>query len=436
MAIEGLAQVTAPPYDVISPKRQDELYERSPFNIVRMILGKEHVDDDEYNNKYQRAASFLKDWKSSGALMDDPGKNFYIYQQEYKTPDKKTRVRTGFFAAIRLERPGKGNIHAHEHTFEGPKADRLKLLRSTHCNLSPIFCLYSDPSRESDKLLEEVLSQGPPRMELTDDEKVTHRLWLISDMARIKRLSALLQDKAFFIADGHHRYETALNYYEEMKDAKPNRKDKASPYAYTLSFLMNCEAPGLEILPTHRVLSGELGVDVEQEEILEDLEEFFDLKPVKVNLKKADSEGAALCKKIETLGKKTSAFALVFPGGRGFILTLKPKSGLEEELPEDLHRDVAVLDVSIMHEYIIPRIWIGNPEMELDDLDIFYLKDAGEALRMLGAPTYACAVFLMNAPTMEHVRRIASQNLRMPHKSTYFYPKLLTGLVLRDHSVT
>jgi uncharacterized protein (DUF1015 family) len=139
----------APPYDVISPDMQEALYQKSPFNVVRMILGKEERGDDEYNNKYERAASFLREWKDNGQLIDDPGKFFYIYQQEFRTADQAVHVRTGIFAAIQLEGAGKGKILAHEHTFSGPKADRLKLLRSTRCNLSPIFCLYSDPAKES-----------------------------------------------------------------------------------------------------------------------------------------------------------------------------------------------------------------------------------------------------------------------------------------------
>lgn len=433
-AIESLDKVTAPPYDVITPEMQDDLYEKSKFNIVRIILGKEQIDDDEYNNKYQRAASNLKDWRTSGVLMDDSGRHFYIYQQEYVAADGSTIIRSGFFAAIRLEAPGKGSIHAHEHTFEGPKADRLKLLRTTQCNLSPIFCLYSDPKKATDAILENTMNAAKPRMELTDNDGVIHRLWVMESNEEMKALSALLQESPFFIADGHHRYETAVNYFREMKTPGALKPGEKRPYTHTLSFLTNCEAEGLQILPTHRVLSRDLGEGVDQEEILEDLAEFFHVIPVKVDVNKAETEGMRLITELQKLGAKGSAYCMILPGGKGYFISLKDEADLKDELPEDMHEDVASLDVSILHDYIISKIWVGNPEIELDDEDVFYVKDSTAALQMLAAPTYASAVFLTNAPTMEQVRTIATQNLRMPHKSTYFYPKLITGMVLRDHS--
>ncbi|HUT24403.1 MAG TPA: DUF1015 domain-containing protein [Sumerlaeia bacterium] len=433
-AIEDLSAVMAPPYDVITPEMQKEMYERSPHNIVRLILGKEQVDDDEYNNKYQRAGSYLREWKGNGTLIDDPCKNFYVYQQEFRTPDKKMHVRTGFFAAVLLEDPDKGMVRAHEHTFEGPKADRLKLLRSTHCNLSPIFCLYSDPGKETDALLASVTAEEPPRTELTDSDRATHRLWLMPNAAKVKKLSSMLQDTEFLIADGHHRYETALQYCREMRSKGEGEKAEAASYAYAMTFLTNCESEGLVILPTHRVLSRELGEGVEHDEVVEDLSQFFDLQPRQVDLKKTASEGVRLCAEIEDLGRRTNAFALVLPGGRGYLLSLKPNVDPASEMREDVPAAIAKLDVSILHEYILAKVWVGNPEIELDDRDIEYVKDPGAALKMLGPPTFASGVFLMNQPSMEEVREITSQNLRMPHKTTYFYPKLLSGMVLRDLS--
>ncbi len=434
-AVGDLSKVMAPPYDVISPEMQEALYQKSPYNVVRMILGKEEMGDDEYNNKYERAASFLREWKNNGLLIDDPGKFFYIYQQEFQTADKAVHVRTGIFAAIQLEGAGKGKILAHEHTFSGPKADRLKLLRSTRCNLSPIFCLYSDPEKESDRLIEEVVKKDAPRIELKDDEGVIHRLWLMSDPIKVKSLAKRLQDLPFFIADGHHRYETAVTYCQEMKNSREaEERRKTQPWSHTLSFLTNCEADGLLILPTHRVLSAELGADIDHAEILEDLACFFDVTPFQVNLKQPETEGVRIEKELREKGQGSTAFAMVLPGGKGYYLRLKKDANLREELVDpDTHEEVAQLDVTVLHQYILPQVWIGNPEMELDDQDIFYVKDSAKSLAMLGAPTHASAVFLMNPPTMEQVRNIASHNLRMPHKSTYFYPKLLTGMVLRDH---
>ena len=433
-AVENLAGVMAPPYDIISPSMQEALYQLSPFNIVRLILGKDQVDDDEYNNKYQRAASFLKDWRSKGIVIDDPCKNFYVYQQEFRMPDNKVRVRTGFFAAILIEDPEKGMIHGHERTFEGPKADRLKLLRSTNCNLSPIFCLYDDPQKYSDDLLRAITEKEPSRTDLTDDEGVRHRLWVLSNSSKVKQLSAMMQNRKFFIADGHHRYETAVQYCMEKAMAQGLRKNDHPSYTYVFSFLMNSNSDGLVILPTHRVLSKEFGEGVNHAEVMQDLEEFFEVIPLHVDLKKAQSEGERITREIETSAAKSTTFAMVLPGGKGCLLRLKTDKPIRDEMRSSPPPVIAKLDVSVLHEYIIPKIWIGNPEVELDDQDVFYVRGADEALTMLGHPTFASAVFLMNAPCVEQVQEIASLKLRMPHKTTYFYPKLLTGMVLRDLS--
>jgi uncharacterized protein (DUF1015 family) len=433
-AVDRLDAVVAPPYDVISPEKQEELYQANPCNIVRVDLGKDQVDDDEYRNKYQRAASLLKEWKSNGVLIDDPCKNFYIYQQEYQA-NKKTFKRTGFFAAIKVEDPEKGRIRGHEQTFEGPKEDRLKLMRATHYNLSPIFCLYPDEARETDALLASVTEKEPPRVEITTPDEIVHRLWLLSNSAKVKQLSSLMQDMDFCIADGHHRYETAVRYALEQNRLLGKRKGEHPAYIYTMAFLTNMRDEGLQILPTHRVLSPELGEDVDLDEVVTDLKEYFDVVPTKVDMKKLPAEGARLVKKIEELGQKSTSFAMVLPGGKGYFLSLKKDSGIENEQPDSMEEDIAKLDVSILHQFIIAQVWVGNPEIELDDQDVYYVKDAGDALKMLAAPTSASAVFLMNPPKIEQVRAISMKRLRMPHKTTFFFPKLLTGLVMRDLSI-
>ncbi|HBF35169.1 TPA: hypothetical protein DDW35_11475, partial [Candidatus Sumerlaeota bacterium] len=376
---EDLATVMAPPYDVITPEMQEHLYNLAPHNFVRLDLGKEQVDDDEYSNKYQRAASLLKEWKSSGVLMDDPCKNFYIYQQEFKTPDKKTHIRTGFFSAVKLEELGKGKIHPHEYTFEAPKEDRLKLLRATHSNLSSIVYLYSDPEHATDEILNAITSKEAPRLEITTEDKVIHRLWLLSNSAKVKQLSALMQNKEFVIADGHHRYETAVRYAKEMNRLSTVKKGESPAYTYTMAFLVNSCSEGSLILPTHRVLSAELGENVDTAEVLEDLEEYFDVTPIKIDVKKPVAEGTRLMEKLESLAKKGTAFVMLLPGGKGYFLTLKPKTDIRSDMPEELSDEVAALDVSILHQYIIARLWVGNPEIELDDKDIFYEKDAAIA---------------------------------------------------------
>ena len=424
----------APPYDVITPQMQETLYQQSQYNIIHIDLGKDQVGDDEYNNKYHRAASYLKEWKSNGTLIDDPAKNFYIYQQEFTLPDGTTHKRNGFFAAVLIEDPKKGKIHGHEHTFQGPKADRLKLMRSTHANISPIFCVYSDPEQESDALLKSVIEKEAPRTEVKNMDGVTHRLWLLSNPQKVKQLSSIMQARNFYIADGHHRYETCLQYCTERLQAEGRKNGNCPPYTYTLAYLANYDSEGVVILPTHRVLSAELGEGVDYAEVMSDLEEFFSIKPLTVDLKNTAAESARILAEMVKMGAKGTTFAMVFPSGKGAFLTLKDGVDIAPEMIQENPPEIAKLDVSILHDYLIPKVWVGNPEIELDDQDVFYVRDAAEALDKLKAPVKASATFLMNSPTIEQVREVASKNLRMPHKTTYFYPKLLTGLVVRDHS--
>jgi uncharacterized protein (DUF1015 family) len=434
-AVEDVAKVMAPPYDVITPEQQNALYAASPYNVVRLILGKETPGDDEYNNKYHRAASFFQEWKREGVLINDPGKSLYVYQQEFTGSNGKRLVRTGVFAAVKVEDPAKGKIHAHEHTFEGPKADRLKLLRSTRCNLSAVFCLYSDPEHRTDAMYKKSMEKESPRIEITDDDGVVHRLWVVSEREEIRGISDLLQDKELFIADGHHRYETAVRYFQEMNHSGDCRKGDHPSYAYTLAYLSNWDSEGVEILPTHRVLSSDLEEGVDHEEVIEDLKQYFTVKPFKVDLKKmTPADVRNVTDTLEQMGKERTAIAMVLPGGKGYYLHLRPDADILSEMSSDIAEPVGRLDVSILHNYIIPTAWIGNPEMELDDQDVFYVKDAMVALGKLKSPVNASAVFLMNAPTKEQSLDIASANLRMPHKSTYFYPKLISGMVIRDHS--
>lgn len=426
-----ISRVVSPPYDVIDADLQEKLYEREAHNIVRVILGKQQREDDDYNNKYQRAASYLREWSGEGVLLNDSEKCFYVYRQQFTIPGGQELTRTGFFAAIRLEDPEKGNIRGHEHTFEGPKADRLNLTRATACNLGPIFCLYSEPERQTDEILAQA-SQGKPVYDFQADDGVRHSLWLLTDKPLVKRLSSLLQGNEFFIADGHHRYETAVRYAKEMSRLTGRTKGECPSYTYTLAFLTNCEAPGLQILPTHRLLSQELGEDVEREELLEDLQEYFKVREIKFDPRKAAQEGPRLLAEIEALRDKGTAFCLALPDGLALVLELRKDKSILEVMPEDKPEEVNRLDVSILHDYLISQLWVGNPEIELDDSDVFYVKDPAEAVAALCAPRHCSAAILMNPPRMDQVREIAGLGLRMPHKTTYFYPKLLTGLVLRD----
>ena len=432
--IGDLAEVLAPPYDCISPKLQDQLYQSNPRNYVRIILGKEVAGDDEFNNRYSRASNLLQEWRKDQTLIEDPKQAFYVCEQEYTNPTDGQRLkRKGFFGLVRIQAFGSGKIRAHEHTFKGPKADRYRLMRATQCNLCPIFVLYDDSDNVVGAQLDEIIGSGKALAEATDSEGTCHSMWSATAKEPLKQISEALRDKELLIADGHHRYEMALHYRNEVRRMS-GQKSGRQPSDYVMMYLVSMNDPGLRILPTHRGLADEAGVGVDLEEVLEDLKEHFKIEEVAVNPRKeAEASAAMLMAKIaEGAEKGRRSMAMVVRGGRAFILTLK-KGVKPEALLGDAHISpmVADLDVSLLHHHIIPNVWIGNPEIELDEGEVLYSRDATEALKML-TNRRACVVFLMNPPTMKQVTQVSNEGLRLPQKTTFFYPKVISGLVMRD----
>src|SRR5215831_10700434 len=249
----ALADVVAPPYDVIDPALQQALYDRSPYNVIRLILNKETPQDTDADNRYARAARSLRDWQAEGVLAQDSARGLYVYHQDFEAEGRRS-TRKGFLARVRLEPFGKGRIYAHEETMSGPKADRLKLFHATHMNLSPIFGLYPDEGGAVQKALDDVAGRALP-LEATDHLGVVSRLWPVSDQHAVSTVTGLMGPKPVFIADGHHRYETALHYLEERRGAGEVRDDEAAAN-FILMMLVSMSDPGLVILPTHRLISG------------------------------------------------------------------------------------------------------------------------------------------------------------------------------------
>ncbi|MGI8908303.1 MAG: DUF1015 domain-containing protein [Candidatus Sumerlaeaceae bacterium] len=428
--IGNLSKVLAPPYDIISPELQDELHQRHPNNVVRMELGRDERDDDGFSNKYTRAANTLGTWRSDGILIEDERPSFYLYEQQFKTADGQVKKRRGFFALVKLEDYKSGAIRAHETTMSGPKVDRLKLLRATHANFSPVFVLYNDPNEEVLKLLSQRMSEKPWE-EVVDDDTVTHRLWVVQKKDFLIELRELLKSRQLFIADGHHRYETALKYRDEMRE-ETGKKDGKQPFDYMMMFLTSAEQDGLVILPTHRALTRSFLNQVDMREAVEELKENFDLAKDKVDLEKPEAEAKRLLDKLQTAGKKSHSFAMVLGDGTVFFVTLKkgvnPTEMIDEE---DIDDRVKNIDVAILHYYIINYVMAGNPEFELDDDECYYIRDAMRVLELLKQKKAALG-FLLNASPLEEVMRIVSAGIRMPHKSTYFHPKIITGLVIRN----
>ncbi len=430
-----LRLVTSPPYDVITKERRDYYFKLNDYNVIRLILDKDMPGDDEYNNKYTRAASYLKSWKRDGILVDDLRPNLYFYEQEFTGPAGQKLTRQGFFALVKLEDYKAKKIFPHEKTKSAPKEDRLKLLRSTYCNLCSVFVLYSDPQKETEAVFNEVKKSYKYWGKFTDDENVTHTLWTVGKKDIIERMCKFMSDKQLIIADGHHRYETALRYQKEMCEIT-GKTDGEQPFDYITMYLTSMESEGLVILPTHRMLHQDLCRDVNIADVLDELAVNLQLIDTKVKFTDVNNAAREITMKLEELGKKNVAFALLLPNSRVIYLVLKPEVNLDELIDNDnFSQELKKLDVVILHHYILPQVWIGNPEVEIEDDDISYTHDVKEAIAQLRARKAGAAIIL-NPPNLENIKKIVLNGELMPPKTTYFYPKVVTGLVMRDMSIS
>jgi uncharacterized protein (DUF1015 family) len=385
----------APPYDIITPEYREELYNKSPYNIVRIDFGKAMDGDDERENKYVRARGYLEGWLKEGILTRSREPFFYSYEISYRIENSDRTLR-GFLGLVRLEELGKGSIHPHECTHSKPKKDRLELMRICGANISPIFSLYSSGEKKASAILSRA-GETPPFIEARDADGSVHRLREITDAGAIDTIRDELRDRPIFIADGHHRYETALEYRNEMR-AKEGASAGPRPYDYVLMFLANMADEGLTILPTHRLIR-EI-----PEDMLERLSAHFLIE--KVNVREITRRIA---------GRRHVLGYYAGRGEEGYILDYKGEdlSGIPPALAD--------LDVSILHELILGRL--------LHESDIAYEMDVSKCLQLVREGRYAAAFFL-NPTQVGDVEKVALSSLRMPPKSTYFYPKLLTGLVL------
>lgn len=405
-----LADVVAPPYDVIDAKLQDHLYNCSPHNIIRMELNREEASDTESENRYTRASRFLREWIRDGVLHADDQPAYYVYQQTFEV-EGKSYVRKGFFARIRLEPFGEGRIYPHEQTLAGPKADRLSLYKATGFNLSPIFGLYPDPDQSIQKAVEAGIQDSTP-LEATDHLGVVNRLWVVKDPKTHTVVQGLLADKAIFIADGHHRYETGLKYRDELA-ASGEISGPDDPANFCLMMLVGMSDPGLIILPTHRLVSGFTGITSDQ--LAERLTSEFEVTRV--------GTGENAChetwKTIEESGDQDLLGFGTVADGAWILARLRSDAAMDRLAPEH-SPDWRSLGVSILHELVLRD--------RLGDLG----KASCRYVHLLAdVAVKGCDIACLVPPArMDHVETIASNLETMPPKSTYFYPKLLSGLVL------
>ena len=395
--------VIAPPYDVIDDELRTELIAQSPYNVVEIDLPVDPEDGD----RYVHAAATLTRWREDGAVVQEDGPAFWALDQEYTAPDGSQQRRRGFFARVRVEDYGPGRIRPHERTHPGPKEDRLRLTRATKANLSPIFSLFPDADGAAAQILADTAT-GEPFATATDHEGTRNTLWRIGESDRIGHLEAALADAELLIADGHHRYETARVYAEEIGGEGPHR--------YALMLLCSLSDPGLLVFPTHRLLTGLKDDRGKQEAIRDTLMRDFEVEQVA----REQLEPSGPTDRVQ-LGYMDSFHR------QPYLLTLKDQSIADaalEGMPEPYRR----LDTAVL-EAIVLKGALGMSEDDISHLNgLGYSKSFDDALDAVETGRYD-AGFFMRATPVEQVREVADAGESMPPKSTYFYPKIPTGLV-------
>lgn len=423
--------VVTQPYDKITPDSQERYYAASPYNLVRLILGKREPEDTDQSNVYTRAANFFGDWRRQGIFLQDSQPSIYAYSQAFTVPGTKSEVeRRGFIALGKIEDYAAGVVFRHEQTLAKPKADRLQLLRSTRSHFGQIFMLYND-SGEVDALLAQ---DTAPTTEVTDEYGVRHRLWRVSDPSLIELVRGKMRDKKLIIADGHHRYETALNYRNERRAmasrpvGAPRERGTATllrsleteeaPYDLVMMTFVNMNSPGLVILPTHRVVSGLTSFSPTTFQSA--ARAYFNVEEVDANVD-ANRAGAIL----REAGHVGTAILAATSSQVWLLHTPKAPASM---FPGLSIRQQA-LDVVQLHKVLLEGVLSLSEDSIRDQQNLSYVRDAGEALT--AARTGGANIaFLMNPCRISQIRDIAFAGEVLPQKSTDFYPKLLSGLTI------
>ncbi|MBF0506093.1 MAG: DUF1015 domain-containing protein [Nitrospirae bacterium] len=391
--------VFAPPYDVISPDVRERLYLKSPYNIVRIDFGKEAEGDTAAGNKYTRACAWLEQWVGEKILVRDAVPAFYGYEIDYKLSGESKQLK-GILALVKIEELGEG-VYPHEETHSKPKADRLDLMRYCLSNISPIYSLYNSPEKIASAILSDIREE--PFISGTDADGARHSIYRITDESKTDLIIREFRDKDIFIADGHHRYEVALEFKKEMDKKTGRKKGDTCPWDYVMMFLANMTDEGIAILPTHRLVRGISGNN-----IFRKLESDFAISRLP---KTADF--------LQTLSKEeNNVFGLYIDTEEDWYILKYQKDSLH-----DIHPALRNLDVVVLHELILKR--------NLGIIDIAYEMDAAGAIEKIRRGDFD-GVFFLNPTKIADVERVAMSHMRMPPKSTYFYPKLLTGVVINS----
>lgn len=410
----------APPYDVISPDQQEQLYKKSKYNIVRITMGKKTASDDADNNQYTRAADYFNTWIEKGVLKQDSIETIYTYIQDFQLAGRKFQ-RFSFIASAKLEEYGK-TVRPHEDTFEQHIIDRLNLKRATAARFGLVFMLYEDKKNIADKIIQAASNQKP-LVDFTDEQNVRHRLFAITDKSNVEAITKMMRNKNCIIADGHHRYETGLSYLRETNNPAA---------AYQMMAFVNACQKGLVILATHRLVDKIENFDASQ--FIADLKENFDITdfPFDSPQDKTDAKQKMLAQMKTEFQNSKNVFGIYCGSNAFYAACLKNKHAMDSAAHEK-SKPWRSLDVSVLHKLVLERLLGISEEQLKSERNIEYIKDTDsaidESITKIDAGEKQLA-FFMNPVKMEHIKNVTATGEKMPHKSTYFYPKLYTGLTI------
>ena len=406
-----IGELCCPPYDIISEEERLGYIAENEYNVIRLEFPKEGED------VYKTAGEVLDMWRNTGVLVHEIKPAVYIYEEEFNAYNKRSSVK-GIIVRVKVEEFSKGVILPHEFTLSKAKADRFNLMKATNCNFSQIYALYMDEEHTTLKTIDS-LSNRKPDQKFTDNDHVTHKLWIITDEKVIEKLVNDFADRKLYIADGHHRYETALNYRNYCRENGISKE--GDPQDYQMMYLVDMQHPGLVVFPTHRMVRDLENFD--KDEVLKGCEEYFDIKKF-TSVGNINSELAKQYKQ----GKK--AFGFYCGKGEWYLLVLKDIEVMAKVLP-DLSEASQQLDVSVLHSLILEKTMGIDEENMANQINLTYTKFFEEAIMKVDKGEFQCS-FILNPTRVTEIRDVAAAGEKMPQKSTYFYPKMITGMVMND----
>lgn len=418
-----LEEVITEPYDRITPAMQDDYYRRSPYNVVRIILGKDDDPEHSEKNKYKRAKIYLDEWEKDGLLIREDQDAIYLYEQEFQVRgENKNRI--GLITRVKLEEFSSRKVLPHEKTFPKHKIDRLNLLRATNTNTGQIFLLYRDDQDTVSQAIERARQEAELGAEMRDDANFLHRIWIIKNKEAIQRIQEAMADRVLIIADGHHRYETSLNYQKEVLE-KMKKAKGGEPFNYIMMTLFRLEDPGVIILPTYRLVKG---LDKLSDEGLKNLLlPYFEISEVDwpdiSDKSKLEEVQNRVLNGSHTFGAYISQFK------KFFIFNLKSEDLLEKEITEERSKEWKRLDVAILHSIVIDKLQALSSEPFSLENNVSYIRNLDQGIDKVRQGEFQM-ILLLKPVSLNQIREVVENGEVMPQKSTDFFPKLKSGLVM------